>query len=683
MRSLSVLMIGLLVPLAGPPLAPAQDTDAPPVAASELVRKLGDPSFRVREAAERELIRRGATALTDVKRGTQDADLEIRRRSLGVLAEIQKSEVEVFLGAFLAGKEDPKAALPGWGVVRKVMGDEAASRDLYALLYKADKPLLETLERDPKAAAEQFDDRLQKIQPTAKITRLGVGKGAKVKITPAQQPPLEGVAAVLLIAAYEPTKVDANAFNRIVTLLGQPRVQQSTQWSHATRRLIEKLLAQKYDDPTFANSVHSLAATYGCTELIETRLRPATAKLIDAAAANPTDFNLFYRALGQAQQCNLGDLIDQKLRPAVRKQMEAAARDPVDFNRLNQLANCAQQIGGMDDELKPVLRPALTQLVKKQAEKLDDVSRLNSITHLARISKNDDLLEDVLRPAYRVALVKMAATLKDPGQLQTAYWQAQNLRMQEEIESILKPAAGTMIQSLVAKRDDPARLQQALNLAQMFAMGDVLRPTAQKLVEDIAVTTPDLERLFTVVQIARAANLPDIDKVFENQIKPAARKALVAAVNQPINAATISQSLNLAEQLNLKEVAPLALKAIQTKKLQSYAQGQAIIQVGRYGDKEAIPHLEALLSDKAGLGTAGINGTTIHTQVGDVALAALIHLSGQKFEDYDFPWARIIGPAPNPGLQSSPHCYGFENDAARQAAQKKWREAWAKAKAAK
>jgi hypothetical protein len=231
-----------------------------------------------------------------------------------------------------------------------------------------------------------------------------------------------------------------------------------------------------------------------------------------------------------------------------------------------------------------------------------------------------------------------------------------------------------MIQSLLAKRDSAASLQQALSLAQTFGLRDSIRPAVQQLVDDATRNASDLDRLFIVIQFARVAALPDVDQVIDNQLKPVARKALLAAAEKPINTGNISQAFTLAEQLQLKEAAPLALKAIQEKKLQAYVLGQAIFQVGRHSGRDAIPHLEALLGDQTNLGTAGINGMTIYAQVGDVALASLIHLSGQKLEDYDFPWARVVGQAANETLQPSAHCYGFENDAARQAAQKRWRD---------
>jgi hypothetical protein len=643
------------------------DDAAAPAPAGELVRKLGDASFRVRESAEGELLRRGAAALADVTRGAQDADLEIRRRCQSILLEIQRSEDDAVLGPFLAGKAAPKGSLPGWNAIKSFMEDDADSRYLYALLYKSERPMLDVLEKDPQAAGEQFGGRFQKMQPALN------GARDKNRIT------VDDIAALVLIVALEQTKVEANATERLFGILGHPRIQECVQWSHATRRLIERSLEKKCDDPAVGFHIYQLAVVYNCNDLMTTRLRPATVKAVDAACANPLDFNLFYKALNQARQCNMVDLIDFRLKPAVVRGLETTARAPVDFNRLNQLVNCAQQIGGMGDELKPVLRPVVIQFVEKQIENLNDSTRFYTIIQLARLSKNDDILEESLRPAVRVALVQTAFQAKEFTQLTTAYHKAQQLNMHEEVESILKPAAEIMVQSLLAK-NDTGDLQRALTLAQTFAFRETLRPVAQRFIDDVAQKTPEIDRLFLIVQLARTAALPDVEQVIEKQLKSAARMALLAAADKPVELATIAQALGFADQLQLKEGVPLALKALQSKKLPAYIQSQAIFHVALRGNRDAMPALEPLLKDATSIGTVGINGVTIQAQIGDVALAALIHLSGQKFEDYDFPWARIINQGPNQVLHPSYHCYGFETDAARQVAQKKWRDSQAPSK---
>lgn len=633
-----------------------------PATSSSLVRDLGSPKFRVRDSAERELLRRGVHALDELRHGTLDLDLEIRRRSESILAAIRRSGLDVSLNVFLAGAE-AKTPLPGWNSLRKVLGDSKTSRYLYALLYTSDRSMLMLLEDSPKALGEQFTVRIRQLRP-----HVNRGFAVKPTITVAE------IASVLLIGTAEETKLEADSANQLLGLLSQHAVQQCIQWSHATRRLVEKFLEQKCDDPALGPQVSQMATIYGCFELIETRIRPAATRAIEVAAANPIDFNRFNTALNQARLGRMEDLIDQKLKPAVRKGLEAAALEPVNFNRLNQYFNCAQQIGGMEEELGPILRPALIQLAKQQMEKMDDVSSFYSILNLARYSKNEDILDQTLRPALRASLVQLTMQPTNYSKLTNAFFQAQSLGSMDEVEAILKPAAESLIQGLFAKRNEAASLQQALSLAQTFGLKESIRPAVEQLIEDATRHTPDLDRLFIILQFARIAALPNVEQIIDKQLKPTAQKALLAAAEKPINPGNIAQTFTLAEQLQLKEAAPLALRAIREKKLQAYVLGQAIFQIGRHGGLDAIPDLEALLGDKTNLGTAGINGMTIFAQVGDVALASLIHLTGQKFEDYDFPWARAVGQAANQTLQSSAHCYGFENEAARQAAQKMWRQ---------
>jgi len=166
----------------------------------------------------------------------------------------------------MADKEDAQAPLPGWTAVRKIMGSNATSRYLYALLYKSDRPMLALLEGNPRALGEQFSGRMQKLQP--KFNRI-----AQVKRT--QEVTVDEIAAVLLIAMADQTKLDANSSNQLINLLSQQTVQQCIQWSHATRRLTEKFLEQKCDDPSLSSQAYQLATIYGCSELIETRLRPS------------------------------------------------------------------------------------------------------------------------------------------------------------------------------------------------------------------------------------------------------------------------------------------------------------------------------------------------------------------------------------------------------------------------
>jgi len=644
--------------------APLGAFDAPadpssPRPGGDLVKELADPNFRVREKAELELLRRGPAALADIKRGSDDDNLEIRRRSRRLLEQIPVTDDDLLVAAFLLGKEDPKAALPGWSAIRGAIGDDANGRYVYAVLFKSDRALLTSLESDRKAFDSQIDSRIQKT----------------VSRTTGNRKPTEATGeefTSLLVAVNLAPPLSQNSSQQWIGLLSQPYYQSMIGWSSANRRLVERWLEQKSDDAAVAQQVANVAIALGCTDLIERKFRPTAARLIDAAASNPSDFQQLYRALNMARQLGMTELVDHKLKPAVLKAIEAALREPVDLNRLNQLTGAAQTLGGMEAELKSAIRPALAELVKKQAANVGDMTRFYAVVNLARISQSQDLIDEFLRPAYRATLLRLTAQAKDFMPLNQAFYQAQSLGMQEEIESILKPAVEALIGSVIAQKKDARQLQLAFGSAQMFQLNDSLPPIARQLIDDVVKNPADVARTAVALQFARAANLPDINDVIEKQFKPATRAGLATFKETQNPQVAAQQVLSLVDQLQLKEGVPIALKLAQNKALPNYLRSQAIGVVAKYADREAIPLLEPLLAETADVGSGSMNGVAIRTQLGDVALAAVIQLSGQKLSDYDFPWARFGGV--NQQIFQSPTSYGFETDAGRRAMQKKWRD---------
>lgn len=107
---------------------------------------------------------------------------------------------------------------------------------------------------------------------------------------------------------------------------------------------------------------------------------------------------------------------------------------------------------------------------------------------------------------------------------------------------------------------------------------------------------------------------------------------------------------------------------------------QAIAFVAKFGDRNAIPTLEALVGDRSIVGSCKVNGVELHSQVGDVALGVMIKLSGQELEDFHFPWSRLIDGKVGPPILAKRSYFlfhrqfGFDDDAARQLAHRTWRE---------
>jgi hypothetical protein len=100
----------------------------------------------------------------------------------------------------------------------------------------------------------------------------------------------------------------------------------------------------------------------------------------------------------------------------------------------------------------------------------------------------------------------------------------------------------------------------------------------------------------------------------------------------------------------------------------------AVLAVGRFGSAADVPTLEPLLEDNTDyLPTRVANlpqGPIYPVQVRDVALAVLLHLTGQEPFDYGLVHAR-----PHPLTVYDATSLGMENDARRTAAIAQWR-AW-------
>jgi hypothetical protein len=142
----------------------------------------------------------------------------------------------------------------------------------------------------------------------------------------------------------------------------------------------------------------------------------------------------------------------------------------------------------------------------------------------------------------------------------------------------------------------------------------------------------------------------------------------------------IHQMSYLATQVGLKEVIPSALKVATNKQAQPFTRATALTIVGRVGNKDQIAAIEPLLAEttavttfmvrQAGAGNGGaVNNQARTSQVGDVALAMTIHLSGQKPADFGYDMTKT-----NPNALFSPHYLGFVDDATRADARRKWKE---------
>lgn len=162
-----------LASLIGAPTPPAPSPASKP---EELVRLLGDKSYRIREGAARELIRRGSAAVPALAAAAKDADPEVSERARQLLPQAAAVERNEKLDRLI---KDPKAPPPkglaGLDRFLKATGDTKEAREMYVEMMGLHHRAIEAADKDPKAAAEQLTlmctEAYQKWQTGARTGR--------------------------------------------------------------------------------------------------------------------------------------------------------------------------------------------------------------------------------------------------------------------------------------------------------------------------------------------------------------------------------------------------------------------------------------------------------------------------------------------------------------------------------
>jgi hypothetical protein len=147
--------------------------------------------------------------------------------------------------------------------------------------------------------------------------------------------------------------------------------------------------------------------------------------------------------------------------------------------------------------------------------------------------------------------------------------------------------------------------------------------------------------------------------------------ALLLAVLQRGGDAAAATTLPLAADLGLKPSRAWATKLATTPTTPVATRAHAVRLLGLVGERSDVAILTPLLTDKTAVGTVTFGTTRLSTELGDVALAAILHLRGEKLADYGFTYTRIV---PGQKTLPSPERLGFADAATRTAAFAKWRE---------
>jgi hypothetical protein len=660
MNRLAVLAAALLLALAGVarPAAPPAPS-AEPVA---LVRQLGAAAFADREAAARGLLRLGRSAAAALRAGLRSPDLEVRRRCAALLPAVLRTDEDRRLDAFLRdGPAKGGPPLPGWASLKEVAGGDVTARLLYAELYRDDRPLLDLLDKGPRQAGGQLGTRLQQVQQRLYRGNLAEPAGAGLR---------QGELAGLLAAFCCARSVDQSAYYRVSSIFYQPYVRGLVHKDLGLRRLASRALAKHGLGPNVVTQTAYLAKSLQLQELLDA-LRPVALRQVQAALTQPPDLNKLLEAVHLANALDLLDAVAPRVQPVARQLAATVLSRPDDQGRTYQVLNLLQTLQ-MQETIDTVLKPAVVKLAEDVAERPEDRARFYRALSLARSLNAPEALAP-LQVAGRKLALAAAANPSDAGKLNQALAMTQTLGLTEAREGLLKPAVRKQVLSILERTDDLQQLTQAARLCESVGLTDLprdtLQPVARRRAAALLKGPASIAQLQQAHQLAQQLRLADVT---EDAVKPALRKLLLAAQDRPVRASELSQALSLARSLRLKEGVGLAAKAAQQRGLEGHARAQAVLFVASFGDREQVARLEAVLADTTNLGQIGFDGSRCTAQLGDVALGALVHASGQSLGDSGFLYFQAV-----PGLlplEAPPVCFGFPDAKARAAAVAKWQK---------
>jgi hypothetical protein len=150
---------------------------------------------------------------------------------------------------------------------------------------------------------------------------------------------------------------------------------------------------------------------------------------------------------------------------------------------------------------------------------------------------------------------------------------------------------------------------------------------------------------------------------------PMMKKLLLAWLDRNIDEPNTGMMIaNLMNSLQLKELTDLSLKILLEKKTVAYVRANILVAFGKMGQKDIVERIQPLITDDTQVAQFVLNRTRSTTQLGDVALAISIYLSGQSVSDYGFDGLK------GGGSIFSYYRMGFVSDEHRAAARKKWAE---------
>lgn len=147
--------------------------------AHELVEKLADPSFKVREVASDELEKLGAAAVDALRKGLKHSDAEVNERCRKLLPQALDFHLQEQIDKYLAKPDGPiPDDLPGLKRWIKVTGSSKESREMYASVVREHRRLLIDIEANPDQATQKYQSFVADVYSRARVGTVNTRRDA-------------------------------------------------------------------------------------------------------------------------------------------------------------------------------------------------------------------------------------------------------------------------------------------------------------------------------------------------------------------------------------------------------------------------------------------------------------------------------------------------------------------------
>lgn len=224
--TLFVLLVAVVaVPVSAAPGGPAVEAISPAAQPSDpriasLIRQLGDPQFAIRQQATRELQAIGPASKEPLTLALQHPDAEVRLRAQRILVNVLEADFVARVEAFALDTDGGKSyGLPCWETFRKLAGDSPAARQLFAEAVRQEPVLLETVQQDPKQAAEAIAQRCDAL-----IANTSRSRANRLSYTQPRPVPTARMAALLLAVCSTEVALNDAVGTRVSQLFHQSRM---------------------------------------------------------------------------------------------------------------------------------------------------------------------------------------------------------------------------------------------------------------------------------------------------------------------------------------------------------------------------------------------------------------------------------------------------------------------------